>query len=33
MLLHEVNQLRLELRNQNKYRTGFNEEMLDPELL
>jgi hypothetical protein len=31
MLLHEVEKLRLELRNQG--RRGFTEEMMDPELM
>jgi chromosome segregation ATPase len=33
MLLHEIEQLQLELKKQNKTRFGFNEETLDPELM
>jgi len=33
MLLHEIDQLKQELKKQAKTRFGFNEETLDPELM
>ena len=33
MLLHEIEQLKVEIQKQNKTRFGFNEDTLDPELM